>query len=225
MAIVFDRVRASRHGRPVLHETALTLRERRIGVVGPNGSGKSSLARLINGLLLPDAGSVRVDGLDTRADARAVRRRVGFVFQNPADQIVFPVVSEDIGFGLRNLGLARGEIAARSAAVLERFGLAHLAERPSHALSGGEKQMVALAAVLVTEPAIVVFDEPTTLLDLRHRNRVRAAIAGLAQTAIVVSHDLALLEGFERVLVMDAGRVVADDAAEPALRWYVDHLS
>ncbi|WP_298959988.1 ABC transporter ATP-binding protein [uncultured Methylobacterium sp.] len=225
MAILLEAVSASRAGRPVLHGLSAEIPQRRVGIVGPNGSGKSSLARLLNGLLLPDSGRVRVCGLDTRTQTREVRRRVGFVFQNPDDQIVFPVVAEDLAFGPRNLGLPKAEAARRAAAVLDRFGLAHLAERPSHGLSGGEKQLVALCAVLVMEPDLVVFDEPTTLLDLRQRNRVRAAIAGLAQAAVVVTHDLDLIADFDRVLVVDEGRIVADDAPAPALRWYVDRLS
>src|SRR5690606_18082176 len=156
-----------------------------IGVVGANGSGKSTLVRLLNGLALPASGSVRVDGLDTASRTREVRRKVGFVFQNPDNQIIYPVVAEDLAFGLRNLGVPRAEIEARVQAGLDRLGIGHLADRPSHGLSGGEKQMVALAAVLVMEPSVIVFDEPTTLLDLRNRNRLRDIISALPQSAIV----------------------------------------
>ncbi|WP_152968166.1 ATP-binding cassette domain-containing protein, partial [Achromobacter sp. DMS1] len=104
-------------------------------------------------------------------------------------------------------------------------GVAHLADRASHSLSGGERQLVALAAVLVMEPALVVFDEPTTQLDLRNRNRVRDAIAGLPHDALVVSHDLELLEDFDRVVVVRDGLVAADDRPGAALRWYREHCS
>ncbi|NYZ12833.1 ABC transporter ATP-binding protein [Azospirillum sp. RWY-5-1] len=211
--------------RPVLDGITLTLTERRVAVVGHNGSGKSSFARLLNGLVVPEEGRVTVDGLDTRKDGRAVRRRVGFVFQNPDLQIVYPTVEEDLGFGLKARGMARPEIAARVDAMLRRYGLEEQRHQAAHTLSGGEKQLLAIAAVLVLEPAYVVFDEPTTLLDLRNRRRVAEVIAALEQRAIVVTHDLDLIAGFDRVLVLDRGRVVVDDAPSPALAAYVERLS
>src|SRR5690606_726636 len=107
-------------------------------------------------------------------------------------------------------GVAKADIPTCVNDMLAQLGIGHLADRPSYGLSGGEKQMVALAAVLVMKPAMVVFDEPTTLLDLRNRNRLRHAIAALDQSAIVITHDLALLEDFERVLVMADGRIACD---------------
>jgi biotin transport system ATP-binding protein len=136
-----------------------------------------------------------------------------------------PIVDEDLAFGLKNLGLPARELPARVAAMLERLGIGHLAERASHSLSGGEKQLVALAAVLVMRPALVVLDEPTTLLDLRNRNRLRRIIASLDEPVVMVTHDLDLLPDFERVLVIDEGRVAADGSPAEAARWYVGHLS
>jgi biotin transport system ATP-binding protein len=207
--------------RPVLCDLDLTLAERRIAVVGANGSGKSTFARLLNGLVVPDRGSVLIDGLDTRTQGKAVRRKVGFVFQDPDTQIVYPTVEEDLAFGLKNLRLSKPDVARRVEAALARFGLEPLRGRPAHLLSGGEKQLLAIAGVLVMEPGIVVFDEPTTLLDLRNKRRIAALIDGLPQTAIVVSHDLDLLAGFERVLVFDSGRIVADGAPDTALGAYL----
>lgn len=220
MSIILHEVSVVLQDRRVLRDISARLTERRIGIIGANGSGKSTFARLLNGLVLPSAGTVRVGALDTRTDTRAVRRRVGFVFQNPDNQIVFPIVSEDLAFGLKNLGLPRGEASARAAAILERLDIAPLAERASHTLSGGEKQMVALAAVLVMRPEVIVLDEPTTLLDLSNRNRIRGIVAGLHQTAVVATHDLAFLADFDRVLVLDEGRLVADDSPAAAIRWY-----
>ncbi len=225
MLIEFDQAVVIVEGRPLLRLPGLTLSERRVGIVGPNGAGKSTFARLINGLLLPDQGQVRVNGRDTRREARAIRRQVGFVFQNPDNQIVFPIVREDLEFGLKPLGLPAAERAARVAVQLERLGIAHLAGRSSFSLSGGERQLVALAAVLVREPGLVIFDEPTTQLDLRNRNRVRNAIAALAPSACVVSHDLELLADFDRVLVICDGRIAADDKPAAALRWYREHCA
>lgn len=207
--------------RPVLDGLELTLTERRIAVVGGNGSGKSTFARLLNGLLVPERGQVLVEGLDTRKDARAIRRKVGFVFQNPDNQIVLPTVEEDLAFGLKNLKLPPADISARVTAVLRRYGLEDFRHHPAHLLSGGQKQLLALSSVLVMEPRYIVFDEPTTLLDLRNKRRLAQAIHELPQTAIVVSHDLDLLRDFDRVLVFEAGRVVLDDVPSVALDAYV----
>ncbi|AEW98622.1 energy-coupling factor ABC transporter ATP-binding protein [Streptantibioticus cattleyicolor] len=225
MRITLDDVTVRFGDRTVLDGVSLDLTEHRVGVIGPNGSGKSTLARLLNGLVTPSRGTVRVDGLSTAEHARAVRRRVGFVFQNPDNQIVLPVVAEDMAFGLRNTGVPRKEIPARVERQLARFGVAGLAERPSHALSGGEKQLVALASVLVMEPDTVVFDEPTTLLDLRNRNLIRSYIDAMPQQAVVVTHDLELLCGYDRVLVVDEGRIVHDGKPLTAVPWYVEHCS
>jgi biotin transport system ATP-binding protein len=196
--------------RAVLADLDLHLPERRIGVVGANGSGKSTFARLLNGLVAPTTGTVLVDGLDTATHVREVRRRVGFVFQDPDAQIVHPTVAEDVAYGLENQGVPPAERASRVAEVLERYGLAGHADHPAHLLSGGQKQLLAIAGVLVMRPARIVFDEPTTLLDLVNTRRVAHLIEELDQQVVVVTHDLDLLEGFDRVLVFDDGRVVAD---------------
>jgi len=219
--IELDGVEHGYDERPVLQGITATLTERRIGIIGSNGSGKSTLARMLNGLIVPKRGAVRVDGLDTARDGRAVRRRVGFVFQNPDVQIVYPTVAEDLAFGLKPFKLSKAEVAARVDGVLQRYGLERYRNHPAHLLSGGEKQLLAIAAVLVTDPAHVVFDEPTTLLDRRNRRHVRSVIDGLAQTAVVITHDLDLLEGFDRVLVVEDGRIVADDTPAAAIAAYI----
>jgi biotin transport system ATP-binding protein len=203
-----------------LQPLTLTLRERRIGVIGLNGSGKTTFARAINGLVKPTSGHVTVNGLDTRADEKAVLASVGFIFQNPQNQLILPIVADDIGLGLKTRGLARDQIAAQVAAILERFDIAHLARRRVHALSGGEAQLVAMASVLITDPAIIILDEPTNQLDLKNRRRVIAMLDRLDQSAIVVSHDLTLVEGFERVLLFHEGRLAADGAPGEVIAAY-----
>ena len=205
----------------VLRDVNLTIAERRVGVIGANGSGKSTFARLLNGLLIPDEGTVTVDGFDTREDVKAVRRRVGFVFQNPDNQIVFPVVEEDVAFGLKNLKLAKEEIGRRVDAVLERYRLGHLRDRATHLLSGGEKQMLAISAVLVMEPRYVVLDEPMTLLDLRNKELIIEIIREIEQPVVLVTHDLDHLRDFDRVIVFDEGGVTADGAPDAAIREYL----
>lgn len=125
-------------GRTILHDISLSLTEKRIAILGSNGSGKSTFARLLNGLRLPTEGTVSVDGLDSRKEGRALRKKVGFVFQNPDNQIVYPIVEEDVAFGLKNLGLSRAEQTAKTEAILARYDLAHLRDHSSHTLSGAK---------------------------------------------------------------------------------------
>lgn len=209
----------------ILEGVDLLLAERRVAVVGANGSGKSTLARLVNGLVLPTGGRVLVDGLDTARDGAAVRRRVGFVFTDPDAQLVMPTPREDVALSLRRLRLDAAERAERVRAVLARFGLAQHADVSVHALSGGQKQLLALAGVLATEPAILVCDEPTTLLDLRWRGVVDELIDSLEQQVVLVTHDLEAAARADRALVVDGGRIVADGDAWAAVQTYRDRMA
>ena len=211
--------------RTVLRDISLTFDEKRIAIIGANGSGKSSFARLLNGLVLPTSGTVKVDGLDTSSHGKDVRRKVGFVFQNPDNQIVFPVVEEDLAFGMKNLGFSKDEIARKTDEILKRYDMSDLREHPAHLLSGGQKQLLAISGVLVMEPTYVVLDEPTTLLDLRNKRRITRAIDALEQTVILASHDLDLLQDFDRVVAFDEGRVIADDVPAQAIPFYVERMS
>ena len=220
MLIEFKNVTVSLDDRLVLSNLNLTLREGRIGVIGSNGSGKSTLVRLINGLVQPSAGVVHVDDLSATQDSRALRRRVGFVFQNPENQLVLPIVGEDLLWGLDAKAFSLVQREQKVRAVLGSLDLLDLLPRSVHTLSGGEKQLVALAGVLVTEPELIIFDEPTTQLDLRMRNRLVDIIDQLPQQAIVVSHDLPLVERMDRVLVIDRGTVAFDGNPQDAVAWY-----
>ncbi|PJK31093.1 energy-coupling factor ABC transporter ATP-binding protein [Minwuia thermotolerans] len=208
-------------GRTVLDGIDLRLREARIGVIGANGSGKSTLARLLNALQLPSRGRVKVDRSDTRSDARAIRRRVGFVFQNPDNQIVYPTVAEDLAFGLKNIGCGREESERRVARALSRHGMADFGPRAVHQLSGGEKQLIALMGVTLMEPDCIVLDEPTTALDLRHRRRFMAALESMDCTVIMVTHDLDALRSFDRVILLEDGAVRADGSPAASIAAYV----
>ena len=223
--IVFDSVSHAFGDRQVLRGVDLRFSERRVGIIGSNGSGKSTLARMINGLLKPTSGTVTVDGVDAAKKGAHVRRKVGFVFTDPDTQIVMPTVSEDLAFSLRRSGLSKEEIAARVEEILVRFRLDKHAEHPAHLLSGGQKQLLAIGAVLIRRPEVVIADEPTTLLDLRNARVVSEALDSMDQQVIVVTHQLALLESFERVIVIDDGLVAFDgspDDAVPAYRQLVE---
>ena len=210
----------SRGTRTVLRDVTVRLTEPRIAVLGANGSGKSTFARMLNALVVPTSGRVSVDGLDTARHARDIRRRVGFCFTDPDAQIVMPTVAEDIAFGLRRRGLSRAEVAARVDRALVTYELADHRDHPAHLLSGGQKQLLALAAVLVTGPDLVVMDEPTTLLDLANTQRVREVVRGLEQQVVLVTHHLDLVDDFDRALVFDDGRLVFDGMPSAAIAHY-----
>lgn len=215
-----------RHGeRWALRGVDLEVAERKVVVLGANGSGKSTLARLLNGLVLATEGEVEVDGLDPARAGHEVRRRVGFVFTDPDAQIVMPTVAEDVAFSLRRRRLPKDEVAERVREVLGRFGLSDHLDHPAHLLSGGQKQLLALASVLVTEPDLLVCDEPTTLLDLRNTRMVGDLLLGLDQRVVMVTHDLDLVPGWDRVVVVDQGRVVADGAPEETVARYRELVS
>lgn len=211
-----------RDDREVLAPTTVTLGERRVAVIGANGSGKSTLARMVNGLVRPTTGRVRVDGRDVAREGAAVRRMVGFCFTDPAAQLVMPTCVEDIELSLRRTVRDGGARRERALAVLAANGLEQHAHDSVHSLSGGQRQLLALAGVLALEPAVVVADEPTTLLDRANTRRVGDALLGLAQQLVLVTHDLDLAARCDRVLVVDAGRVVADGAPGEAIAHYTD---
>ncbi|WP_346007525.1 energy-coupling factor ABC transporter ATP-binding protein [Janibacter terrae] len=209
-------------GAPVLRDVTVRLEEPRIGVIGANGSGKSTFVRMLNGLVVPERGTVTLDGLDTTRQGKQVRRRVGFCFTDPDAQIVMPTVAEDVAFSLRRRGLTKGEIAARVEGALAAHGLAGRGDHPAHLLSGGQKQLLALAAVLVTEPDLLVMDEPTTLLDIRNARRVADAVRALPQQVVLVTHHLDLLVDFDRVLVFDDSRLVHDGSPADSIAHYLE---
>jgi biotin transport system ATP-binding protein len=225
LEIRFDSAGVAFEGRQALQPLSLTLTERRIGVIGLNGSGKTTFARLVNGLTKPTEGKVSVNGLDTVKDAKAVLQTVGFIFQNPQNQIILPIIRDDVAFGLKRLGLNKMETETRVKAVLARLGISHLEERRAHELSGGELQLSALAALLVTEPQVLILDEPTNQLDLKNRAIVEKTMAALSQALVVITHDLPLLAGFDRVLVFHEGALVADADPEEAVARYLEVAS
>ncbi|HWH97158.1 MAG TPA: ABC transporter ATP-binding protein [Pseudolysinimonas sp.] len=213
--ISLDSVGVDLGGRRVLDDVSVTLDQRRIAVIGSNGSGKSTFARLLNGLVTANSGSVTVHGLDPARDGTAVRRRVGFVFSNPDAQIIMPTVAEDVAFSLRGRGLDRDSSAARVTATLETFGLTTLAHHAAQSLSSGQKQLLALAAILVAEPDLVIADEPTALLDLVNARQIsRHLLEEMSPQLVLVTHDLRLAARCDIVLRFDEGRLA--DVGEPA---------
>ena len=209
----------------LLHPTTLNLAEQRVALIGSNGSGKSTLARLLNGLVEPSNGRVTVNGLDTTRDGPAVRRQVGFVFTDPGAQLVMPTCVEDIALSLRRTVKDKKERLARSREILTGIDLADKADTSVHTLSGGQKQLLALAGVLATDPQILVADEPTTLLDLRNTRLIADRLFALSQQLILVTHDLDLALRCDRALVIDDARVAFDGPPADAVAFYRDQVA
>lgn len=199
----------------VLHDVHLDLDVRTIAVIGENGSGKSTFARLIGGLVTASAGDVRILGFDPARDAGELRRRTAVVFSNPDAQIIMPTVQEDVAFSLRPEKLGREATSARVEEALDRFGLTALADRPSHDLSGGQKQLLALCGAFVRRPELVVADEPTAYLDARNARRVADHLLDDAgHRLVLVTHDLTLAARCDAAVLFAGGTVEA--VGEPA---------
>lgn len=199
-------------GRPVLSGVTLHSSARRIGVVGRNGSGKSTLARLLAGLLAPTTGQVRVAGIDIFRDRRAALKTVGILFQNPEHQIIFPRVSEEIAFGLRQQGLDKAQAAARCEAVLRSFDKPHWRDAPISALSQGQKHLVCMMAVLAMRPRLLILDEPYAGLDIPTRRQLGRYLGRAGTHLFHISHEPADLEGCDELFWLDRGRIVAQGA-------------
>lgn len=208
--LVFDRVTFRRDDAPVFADFSLSVGERLVGLVGANGSGKSTLLRLAHGLALPQAGSVTTLGMETARRQRDIPARVGFLFQSPDRQILFPTVGEEVAFGFEMDGADRKTARGLAQACLDRYGRPGWMDRAIHELSEGEKQLACLIAVMARRPGLLLLDEPFASLDLANRRSFARRLDGLGVPLVMASHDLDFLAGFERVVWLDAGRVLAD---------------
>lgn len=197
--------------RPVLAGADFVLRPgEKVALLGDNGSGKTTLLHLMVGLLVPQAGTVAAFGRERRreADFFEVRARAGLLFQDPDDQLFCPTVGEDVAFGPLNLGRSRDQARAAAARALAQVGLAGFEDRITHKLSGGQKRLVTLAAVLAMEPEALLLDEPSNALDKAARERLLAILEGLPQAMVMVSHDPGLVERLAtRRVTLENGRL------------------
>lgn len=247
-AIEFHSTSLRLSGREVLRELSFSSDVKRLAIIGENGSGKSSLARLIGGLLAPSSGQARILGLDPVRELNELRRRVALVFSNPDVQIVMPTVAEDVAFSLRQAKLPRAELQARVSAALERFGLSELASHSTHELSGGQKQLLALAGAFVREPELVIADEPTGYLDARNARRIADHLLGSEASAtspasgasgasgapggsaiehrlVLVTHDLSLAARCDQAILIDDGRISNIGAPREVIAQYERQLA
>jgi biotin transport system ATP-binding protein len=211
-------------GKPVLCDVSLSLKEQRIAVIGGNGSGKTTFSRLLNGLILPQTGTVTVFGVSTAHDARHARRHVGLVFQNPDYQIVMPTVEEDLAFGPKNLRVPKDEIESRIRHLVNGTVLEDKLLSPAHLLSGGEKKLLSIFSVLIMQPRIAVFDEPLASLDHVNARRIRALIDALPQAVICITHDLDSIRHFCRAILFHEGCVAADGPPNNVTAVYMNIL-
>ncbi|MCI1749552.1 MAG: energy-coupling factor ABC transporter ATP-binding protein [Acidipropionibacterium sp.] len=208
----------------ILSGIDLRLPERRVAVIGPNGAGKSTLLQMVNGLVAPTSGVVLADGVDPVRDPRRARSQAGYIFTDPRSQLVMSTPVADIELSLRSLVKKRADRHRRALELLAERGLADIAARSVHDLSGGERQMVALASVLAVEPTIILADEPTTLLDLRNREQLRRAFETLDQQILCSTHDLELAASMDRVIAVEGGRIVDDGEPGAVIQRYRDRM-
>ncbi|MCI2057133.1 MAG: energy-coupling factor ABC transporter ATP-binding protein [Oscillibacter sp.] len=197
-----------------LRDVSLSVQDgERVALLGANGAGKSTLLLALVGILPPAEGTIQVDGLTLdKAHLPEIRQKIGFVFQNPDDQLFMPTVFQDIAFGPRNYGVPEAEITQRTNEILEILGISALKDRMVHKLSGGEKRLAALAGVLVMQPTLLLLDEPTSFLDFQAAKRLSDCLRALKQSCLITTHDLPFAKSLcDRFLFLDHGELSAAD--------------
>ena len=214
-------------GTPALKDVSFTLEAgEKVALIGGNGAGKTSLFLSIVGVLKATSGEIYIGDIPVDKDhLLTVHSKVGLVFQNPDDQLFMPKIYDDVAFGPRNFGHSEEEVKVKVRAVLASLEAEHLIDRSSLKLSGGEKRVCAIASVLVMNPRVLLFDEPTAFLDMKAKHRFMDILAGLEQTRIVATHDPAVAAAVaERVIVLEHGEVAADGSAAEVLATYYSNI-
>ena len=189
-----------------------------VALIGANGAGKTSLLLAVAGILDLMGGTIEVDGLPlNKKTVGEIRKRVGFVFQNPDDQLFMPFIFDNVAFGCRNLGFSEEKVKERAEETLQKLNILHLCDRSSLKLSGGEKRLCAIATVLAMEPSILMFDEPTAFLDPKSRRSLIETFKSFDknQTKIIATHDIAFAaEVCDRVILIKDGCLTADGSTD-----------
>lgn len=219
--VTLENVSLTLEDRSVFDGLSCTLSPGRIGLIGRNGSGKSQFLRLIAGLQPASGGTLRVNGIDPAKDRKSATRDIGYVFQNPDHGLLFPTVMEELRFGAESQGWPRSDAQARALETLQEFGVEDWHDRLVESLSMGQKHLLALLAVCVTGPKLLLLDEVFAGLDLVTERLLRRALDRMPMAQIQASHDLdALAQACDRMLWIDAGKIIADDAPEQVIKHY-----
>lgn len=207
-------------GNQVLNQLNFTIKDgETVGIIGANGAGKSTLLMSIVGVLLPSEGRIVIDELEVnKKNIKEVREKVGMVFQNPDNQLFMSNIYDDIAFGLRNYGMNEVMVQKKINEIMNTLDIEKLMNHHSNRLSGGEKRIAAIATVLVMEPSIVLFDEPTSFLDPRMRRKLITLLKEMKMAKLIATHDLDMtLEICDRVIVLQEGKVLVDGNARDIL--------
>jgi len=212
------------HNKPLFSALSLDITQQRVALIGRNGAGKSQLVRLIAGLIRPDRGSVLVNGVEVGTNRRDALKTVGILFQNPDHQLIFPTVMEELCFGVQQQGHSRAQAQQMAQDMLQRFACADWGPRVVHGLSQGQRHLVCLMAVLLMRPGLILLDEPFAGLDMATTRRLGRYLHGLEQALLHVTHDLAAITGYDRVIWLDHGQVVADGPPDTVLPHYRAHM-
>jgi energy-coupling factor transport system ATP-binding protein len=213
--ITFKNVFYSYESKAILRNISLSIKEGEcVILLGHNGSGKTTIIKHLNGLLLPKKGEVSIDSLSTRTNAEQIRKKVGIVFQNPEDQLVHSIVEEDVAFGLENLGIPSETMRREVSAILKKLNIYHLAKENVNNLSFGQKQLVALAGILVMKPGYIVFDEPSSWLDPKNKANLFSLLQELhneGKTIILITNNLADIRKLgDRIILLKDGSIIFD---------------
>ncbi len=208
--ITFSKVSYAKNNVSILKNLSVSLNDNRIGIIGNNGSGKSTLVRMINGLNIPTEGEVNVFGYDTVTHIRMLPQKVGFIFQNPDHQIIFPTVLEEMMFGLEQIGVKPEVAKVESKRFLKENQCEYLADRSVHVLSEGQKQLICILSILIMQPALLILDEPFSSIDLPTRQRLMALITEKVPRLLMVSHDLQAFADFDRLIWLHNGSIKMD---------------
>ncbi len=212
-------------GRAILRKVGFSTTVARLGIVGRNGSGKSTLARTIAGLLKPNSGTARVNGLNLVKHRKAALREIGFLFQNPDHQIIFPTVQEEVTFGLRQLGQRKKEAEANALATLAGFGKSHWAEVHVSTLSQGQRHLVCLMAILAMRPRTIVLDEPFAGLDIPTKMQLTSYLEGYQGAVVHVSHDPVEIKDYDHIIWIENGALNAEGPPEALLPNYLAEMT
>ena len=207
-------------GREVLHQISLRVeRGRSVGIIGANGAGKSTLLKLPVGLLDGYEGTIRAAGQAVeKKNLAQIRKKVGYVFQNPDSQLFLPTLYEDVAFGPRNYGYPEEQVRQKVMEVLERVRMEHLKDRQIYRMSGGQKKLASIASVLSLDPEIILLDEPTIALDPKNRRNIIEMLNGMTETKVIASHDLNLiLDTCEETVLLAEGSVICRGKTEELL--------